>query len=399
VPLSIGQLCTVVYGDGGFRVALPVELAAPGQSAYLCDFSGGGVGVPVRLRSIDEVAATVPEDPTSPRLTRVVGTLVYDARYVPAFVPLAVKPVLTFAGVGSRTVFVVFADTSPVVRPGFGIKGFYERTPGEFDIYIRRGVDVSSGDFQTSYENIYYVNNVVQIANAGYTRFISTIAATPVTTRTDELGQTRYGVPLGNVATQYSTAHASLGAATQFNMGVGELMTPTTRYFLGRLGNFSVSPTEELRYTSGRSFRVNYEYFPIAMQNARDSFNQWDELPPAFVYQLPLASDALEGTINDILPTGVDDTDPLVILRDGVPTPGAVVSRINAAVGADGVREVRFITALASVGATDRVQTLIGEIAGSLRGVASGIGISTTPATNNDWLGALATSAAQLPDA
>ena len=395
MALAVGDLCTVVYSSGGFRYALPVEPASLGQTVYLSDFGVSGVGTPLRIRSVAEIAATVPDDPDHPRVNRVVGTIAYDGNTLPLFVPLGVMPVPEERQ-GTSIVFVVLADTSPIGQPSFGFRGFFTRKAGEFDIIIRRGLNVRDNASAQSFENVWYVNNAVTIANVGYARFIQTINATPITTRTDQVGDVVNGVPLNPPVTTFNTANVAIGSSTPFVQSNGVISTLSASYILTDFSFFTGRP--DTTYSSGRTFQADYEYFPVAMQTLRTNLGQWSELPSALVYHLPLSTDAIPGTPDEILPTGVTDTQPLTIISEGFPTAESIVPRIVSAAGGDGLREVRFFTALSTTTQAARVQSLIAEVIGALN--ASGAVVATTtPAPNNDWLKALSDSAAQLPDA
>ena len=64
----------------------------------------------------------------------------------------------------------------------------------------------------------------------------------------------------------------------------------------------------------------------------------------------------------------------------------------------EGIREVRFITASATVGGVSGMQTLIGEVIDALRSTNPEMIHSTTAAPGNDWMDALITAASDVPE-
>lgn len=396
MSLSVGQLCTVVYADGGVRVALPVEIAANGQSGFLADFGVSGSGVPVRIRSVAEVAATVPEAPHDPRLQRVVGTLVRDGSQVPLFVPLGVIPESTPEPTPDTTFFVVFADTCNIRTldgEGGTTVASYHRKAGEFDLMVDTFPD---GTFFRRYATD-SISPYFGIPGVIIERFnLPHITIRERTIRWDPPG-------IGSDRTNsFDARPGATRTVPLLNVGAATLsVAPDTIY---RLFLQYASPEPLGAYpgisvvTSQTNWISDDSYFPAAISRFRQNLDQWPNLPPAIVYHLPLASDARPGTLNEILPQGVTDYSPLEIIS-GFPTASNVVAKIASESSEEGVREVRFFTAMATVGGQARVQELIDEIVGSLQTSYGEIVHTITVAPGNDWLGALADSAEDMPDA
>jgi hypothetical protein len=198
----------------------------------------------------------------------------------------------------------------------------------------------------------------------------------------------------------FATAEQQLGGGQTYFLGYGNIRSRTTLYLVDREdGQISVAEFPTIPFDGSRSFQVTYEYFPVAVQRLRANLAEWDTLPPTIVYHLPLSSDAIPGTINALVPPGETDTAPMEFIVGDYPSAGDVVSLIAARATEEGVREVRFFTAMATVGAQARVQELLDEVIGSLQASYGEIVHSVTVAPGNDWLGALADSAEDMPDA
>lgn len=390
MSLAVGDLCTVVYADGGVRVALPVEIARNGERAFLADFGISGSGVPLRTKTVAEIAATVPEAAHDPRLQRVVGTLVRDASQVPLFVPLGVLPETPVEPTPDTTFFVVFADTAPVENSFAQFPhAYYRRTPEEFD--FQRITVIGGGPVFTS---ISYQTNALDVVHIGGGYFRETVRQSPITRKLVTNQFDEFGQP------SFATAEERLGAGQTYQVTYGNVRSRSVLYIITRVDE-DVSVAELLAepLNNSRSFQVTYEYFPVAVQRLRANLAEWDALPPTIVYHLPLSPDALPGTINEIVPPGETDTAPMEFIRGDYPSAGDVVSHIASKATAGGVREVRFFTATATIEAANRVQVLVAEVIGALSAAYGGVVTSVTVAPGNDWLGALADSAAQLPDA
>jgi len=390
MSLAVGDLCTVVYADGGVRVALPIEVATSGQNGFLADFGNSGTGVPIRIRTVQEVAATVPESAHDPRLQRVVGTIVRDGSQVALFVPLGVIPESTPEPTPATTFFVVFADTAPVENSFAQYPhAYYRRTPEEFD-YLRITV-VGGGPVFTS---ISYQTGALDVAHIGGGYFREIVRQSPITRKLTTINFDEVG------PSNFSTAEERLGAGQTYQVTYGNVRSRSALYIISRVdGDISVAEIPADPLNNSRSFQVTYEYFPVAVQRLRANLAEWDTLPPTIVYHLPLSPDALPGTINQIVPPGETDTAPMEFIVGDYPSAGAVASLIAERATDEGVREVRFFTAMATVGAQARVQELLDEVIGSLQASYGEIVHSITVAPGNDWLGALADSAADMPDA
>jgi hypothetical protein len=388
MSLQVGQLCTVVYADGGVRVALPVDIATNGQLSYLSDFGLSGSGVPLRIPTIDEIAATVPEAPHDPRMRRVVGTVVRDASQSPVFVPLGVLPASIPQPTPASTFFVVFADTAPVETSFAQFpKAFFRRTPGEYD--VERVFRPGFGSF-----NVFtYTTGAVDAVHIGGGYFREIVRSSPITRRT----QTGSLDDREDVVT-FNTSAAQLGAGITYRVTDGFVYTISTIYLmLTWNGVTSVDEVPRTFRAASRTFQATYDYFPVAVTRLRTALQAWTNLPPTLVYHLPLPEDAPAGMLNEIIPPGTIDTDPLTIIRGDYPTAGDVVARLSAAASEEGIREVRFITAMGTVGGAARVTALIAEIVGALEASYGQLVRSVTVAPENDWLGTLATSAENIP--
>jgi len=405
MSLSVGQLCTVVYADGGVRVALPVEIATNGQRAFLADFGISGSGVPVRIQTINEIASTVPEAPHDPRLNRVVGTVARDASQTPVFVPLGVIPETPPTPTPSSTFFVVFADTAPVQASGASSpNAFYRRKAGEYDIEVttlnfpERLFLINGGNFPNQIR--WYVSDGANYAFLG-SGLIREFLTTP-TIAIREITRTINADGFDVISQDTIRTFNVTPGATRILDGSNRVIE--FRRF-DQQGMFYLYPTGYVFFgapSAPRKQSITYEsdddgYFPQAIQQFRTNLDQWPTLPPAFVYHLPLSNDAVTGTLNQILPTGVIDTRPLEIIRGPYPTAGQVVASLQARASAEGIREVRFVTAMATVRAVNRVTALIDEVVGALRASYGQVVHSTTVANGNDWLGTLATLAENIP--
>ncbi|MBA4019207.1 MAG: hypothetical protein C0483_18735 [Pirellula sp.] len=397
MSLAVGDLCTVVYADGGVRVALPVTIAGNGERAFLADFGISGTGVPVRTLSIDEVAATVPEAEHDPRLQRVVGTLARDANGVALFVPLGVLPASTPEPTPGSTFFIVFADTcnvDAVDENGVAAFSFYRRKPGEFDLLVSTYPD---GSFFRGYatDAISFYFNIPGVIIEGFNMPHITIRE-----QTYEWDPTRITSDRTN---SFNVSPGARRTVPLLNVGVATVKAaPDTIY---RIFLTYTSPEPIGAYPGSRviTSEINWisddYYFPDVITRLRENLAEWPDLPPAIVYHLPLAADARPGTLNEILPQGVTDTSPLDIIRGGYPSVADVVARIAAHSSEEGVREVRFFTAMATVGGVNRINAFIAEVVTALEASYGQVLHSISVAPNYDWLGALADSAAQLPDA
>lgn len=392
MTLAPGDICTVVYADGGVRVALPIEVAAGGQTAYLADFGVSGQGVPLRIRSVAEIAAIVPEVTGDPRLQRVIGTIVRDASQTPLFVPLGVMPHVAPTPTPASTFFVVFADTGPIqVSTTTSPHSFYRRTPGEYDLFIETTIFSTYTTVHRHYATA-GISPSLAIPGAIIERF--TIPNVTVFER-----EVTYST--GVVVDRITSANVAPGSQRTIALSGPVLIFSydnTSTYFVATPTGVSVHP---LGVSQPRRSEITWEsddvYFTSTIAQVRNNFNQWDALPTSLVYHLPLSSDARPGTLNEILPTGATDIEPLQIIRDGYPSAADVVARIAAAASEEGVREVRFFTSMATVIAANRVTALIDEIVGALQAAYGEIVHTTTVAPGNDWLGALAESAEDIP--
>lgn len=414
MSLAVGDLCTVVYADGGVRVALPIEAAAIGQNGFLADFGNSGTGVPIRIRTVQEVAATVPDMANDPRLQRVVGTIVRDASQVAFFVPLGVMPEATLDPTPSSTFFVVFADTCNIQQidaDGVTTQSMYRRKSGEYDIEIRRwNVPEQFREFFPYQSRTYYTKGVTISAQAGGV-LREEFRIPNITVREIVFGTS--GEFNENIVVQsdQTTSFYTQPGSTRFIAPppqVGLSVYQSYEFYERRLlavtdylGSQTIYPDVTTTVIAERpvTWIPDDEYFPYAMARLRTNLDEWPELPAAVVYHLPRAADAPDATLNEILPTGVTDYSPLEIISGDYPPASHVVSRIASRVTDDGVREVRFFTAMATVGGQARVQELIDEIVGSLQASYGEIVHSITVAPGNDWLGALADSAEDMPDA
>lgn len=397
MSLAVGDLCTVVYADGGVRVALPVGIAGNGERAFLADFGISGSGVPLRTLSVAEVAATVPEAAHDPRLQRVVGTMVRDASQVPLFVPLGVLPESTPEPTPDSTFFVVFADTSNIASEdgeGGVTTASYRRKAGEFDLMIDNNPD-------GTYFRRYATNAISPFFNIpGVIIEQFNLPHVTIRERVFEWDPTRI---VSDRTNSFDVSPGGRRTVPLLNVGAATMSeTPDTIYRIF-LQYTSAEPLGAYPSISLVTSQINWisdsDYFPAAITRFRQNLAEWPDLPPAIVYHLPLAADARPGTLNEILPQGVTDYSPLEITSGGYPSAGDVVSRIASHATGEGVREVRFFTAMATVGGVNRVQSLIAQIVSSLQASYGEIVYSTTVAPGNDWLGALTDSAAQLPDA
>lgn len=399
MTLAVGDLCTVVYADGGVRTALPVEVAGANQNAFLSDFGTTGEGVPLRLRTIEEVAATVPEDDDSPRLLRVIGTLARDGNDLPMFVPLGVLPAPVTEPTADTTFFVVFADTcniEQVDENGVATFAFYRRKAGEYDLLATTNPD---GTFIREYTTR-AMDPYFDIPGFIFEQFnMPNVTIREIVRARNEDGPTyvasdatrSYSVSPG---ARRSIPIANFGQATIWNV-------PDGRYVLspsGFLGFYPFTTNQQVRTSEITWISDDYS-FPDAIARLRENLEDWPGLPPAIIYHLPLAADAPPGTLNEILPQGVTDTSPLEIISGPYPTVGEVVSRLAAEASAEGIREVRFFTAMATIGGATQINVLIGEIVGALQESYGQVVHSITVAPGNDWLGALADSAEDMPDA
>jgi hypothetical protein len=386
VTLSVGDLCTVAYADGGFRVALPVEIARAGQQAYLADFGTSQSGVPVRIRTVAEVAATVAENEEHPRLQRVIGTIVRDANSNALFVPLGVMPPPEpETPPATKTFFVVLTDTGPVAG---GITGGGGTTLVPYPHYTRKAneYDITREVFP-GFESRTYLTLAAQVVHLGGGVFLEVYSQKPITQRT---------FLSSSDSTSVFTFYPS--TSNSFFIANGRVATPSRTYSIE--SGFGVreaerSPAADL---GPRTFEQTIEFIPVGISAFRTSLAQWGDLPAAIVYSLPLASDAAPGTPNDIFPPGITDTNPLEIVSDGYPTASGIVSLLAERSAGEGIREVRFITASATVGGVAGMQTLIGEVIDSLRSTNPELIYSTTAAPGNDWLNALIATAADVPE-
>ena len=396
MSLAVGDLCTVVYADGGVRVALPIEVATSGQNGFLADFGNTGAGVPIRIRTVAEVAATVAEAPHDPRLQRVVGTIVRDGSQVALFVPLGVIPESTPEPTPDTTFFIVFADTSNIASEdgeGGVTTASYYRKAGEFDLMVdnypdgtffrRYATDAISPFFNVPGVIIEQFNLPHVTIRERYIEWDPTRIVSDRTNSFDTSPGARRTVPLLNVG----LATLSVALDTIYRI----FLTYVSPEPIGAYPGSSVV-TSQINWISDTN------YFPTAITRLRENLAEWPDLPPAVVFHLPLASDARPGTLNEILPQGVTDYSPLEIIG-GYPSASFVVSKIASEATSEGVREVRFFTAMATVGGQARVQELIDEIVGSLQASYGEIVHSITVAPGNDWLGAFADSAEDMPDA
>lgn len=414
MSLAVGDLCTVVYADGGVRVALPIEVARIGQTGFLADFGNSGTGVPVRIRTVEEVAATVPEAAHDPRLQRVVGTIIRDANQVALFAPLGVMPETTPEPTPNSTFFIVFADTCNVQQVNSGgetTPSMYRRKPGEYDIETKRwNVPERYRRYFPFQSRTYYTKGVSISALAGGVLseqfLIPSISVREIVyTTSGDLDQDIV-VQTDRTTSFYAQPGSSRliapppqeGVSTYYSYEFNERrLLCVTDY----TGFQTIYPDATTIVTSERpiTWISDDEYFPNVMGRLRTNLNDWPDLPAAIVYHLPRAADAPQSTLNEILPQGVTDTSPLEIISGNYPSAADVVNRIASHVTEEGVREVRFFTAMATVGGQARVQELIDEIVGSLQASYGEIVHSITVAPGNDWLGALADSAADMPDA
>ena len=385
MTLAVGDLCTVAYADGGFRVALPVEIARAGQQAYLADFGTSQSGVPVRVRTVAEVAATVAENEEYPRLQRVIGTIVRDANSNALFVPLGVMPPPEpETPAATKTFFVVLTDTGPVSAGITGGGGttlvpypHYTRSPNEYDI---------TRELFPNFDVRTYRTLAATVVHLGGGSFLEVYSQKPITQRT------------------YNASSESESVFTFFPSGSnsyfvrnGYVFTPSRFYEIDStygIREYERNPAADI---GPRTFQNTIEYIPVGITAFRNSLAAWGDLPAAIVYSLPLASDAAPGTPNDIFPPGITDTAPLEIVSDGYPTASAVAALLAERSAGEGIREVRFITASATVGGVAGMQTLIGEVIDSLRSTNPELIYSTTAAPGNDWLNALITTAANVP--
>lgn len=413
MSLSVGDLCTVAYADGGVRVALPIEIATTGQRGFLADFGTTGSGVPVRIRTVAEVAATVPESPHDPRLQRVVGTIVRDGSQAPLFVPLGVIPASTPRPTADSTFFVVFADTCNIQQVNGGgttTPALYRRKPGEYDIEV---ITYNVADELRSlfpYQvRTYYTKGVkIGIVPGGYLREFFQIPNITVRDIIYSYSEERRDVA---VQSERTTSFNTNPATTRLiapppYLGTNQYWSYelSQRYLVAvsdYLGTQTIYPLPTQRNIAERpvTWISDDSSFPNFITRLRNNLSEWPDLPRAIVYHLPRASDALPSTLNEILPQGVTDTEPLEIIRGNYPSAADVVSRIASRVTGDAMLDVRFFTAMATVGGQARVQELIDSVVGSLQNSYGEIVHSVTIAPGNDWLGALADSAEDIPDA
>jgi hypothetical protein len=385
VTLAVGDLCTVAYADGGFRVALPVEIARAGQQAYLADFGTSQTGLPIRIKTVAEVAATVAENEEYPRLQRVIGTIVRDANSNALFVPLGVMPPPEpETPPATKTFFVVLTDTGPVSGGIAGGGGttlvpypHYTRSPNEYDITV---------ELFPGFTARTYLTLAASVVHLGGGSFIEVHSQKPITKRT-------YNATSESVteSTDYPSRNDS------FFIRNGYVFTPDRFYDIDSSYGIREIPRNPPARLGPRTFRTTIEFIPVGISAFRNSLAAWGELPAAIVYSLPLASDAAPGTPNDIFPPGITDTAPLEIVSDGYPTAAGVAALLAERSQGEGIREVRFITASATVGGVAQMQTLIGEVIDSLRSTNPELIHSTTAAPGNDWLNALITTAANVP--
>jgi len=392
MTLAVGDLCTVVYAEGGVRVALPVEIAGVNQQAFLSDYQLSQTGVPLRLRSVTDIAATVAEDPDDPRLLRVVGTIVRDAENNPFFAPLGAMPTADpLEERGAKVFFVVFADTSPILLTGGGTvqlpQAFVYRTPGEFDYYEM----VSFGALGGSFRIIKYAKSAIDAVHLGNGWFREFYSASPITVKLRT-------ITFFSDSEQTYTGAVQLGGHKTYQIRNGSVHTRTGRFRMSTwLGELEVTEINLPPIQGSRTFQTEYTYYPTVLQQLRQSLTQWTTPPKALVYHVPLQSDAVEGTPSEILPLGTTDYEPLEIINGDYPSAAAVVAKIASEAGEDGIREIRFFTALASLDAAARASALISEIRGAIDAAYEDVTQTVAVAPNNNWLGALAASATQIP--
>ena len=400
MTLAVGDLCTVAFADGGFRVALPVEIAQAGQQAYLADFGTSQTGLPIQIKTVAEVAATVAENEEYPRLQRVIGTIVRDANNNALFVPLGVMPPPEpETPDGTKTLFVVFADTSPIesfLPDGITSVRFpmYRRTPGEYDVLIAR----------TRFETIppvtltgytVYLSPAITIQNLGSGNFREIVYEVPITVLTSTQRSGDYD--LNNYNTYY-TGGGPQNTIKQVNDSTGSIAAGNASLLNEPAPWYGAPWNPPFAQNAPRTFQHIGDAFHPAIGAYRQAVEDWPDPPPAIVYHVPLASDALRGAINEIFPPGTTDTAPLEVIRQGVPTASSVATLLIERSQGEGIREVRFITASASNGGVARMQTIIGEVIDLLRQTYPEMIHSTVAAPGNDWMDALITAASDVPE-